>query len=188
MSDSVVSSESKPDMPLAKKDKVEEAEELTPETFDLAAWIAGARPTRRSVTVYSRLDLAAELDVLNDEIQYRKSVGQSVRELKERALQVAEDMQASAMTVTVEARTHEAIERAVEGIDENDVAAYNLAAITAHIVEPKGFTPELLAEFNEVSPLQVNRIMRACTEADANAPEVTVPFLDESSRNRAGSR
>ncbi len=38
--------------------------ELTPEGFDVDAWIAGVRPTRRAVQLFARSDLIARLDEL----------------------------------------------------------------------------------------------------------------------------
>lgn len=37
---------------------------VTPETFDLAAWIAGVTPVQRTVTLYARGDLFADLSAL----------------------------------------------------------------------------------------------------------------------------
>ena len=37
---------------------------VTPETFDLAAWIEGVTPVQRTVTIYARGDLFADLSAL----------------------------------------------------------------------------------------------------------------------------
>lgn len=174
------------DMPLGVVDATDE-DALTVEGFDLAAWIAGARPTRRSVTVYARGDLMADLDEVEDEIRALKSAGKDYEDAEKRSRAIADEMISSGLRVVVEARSQEAVGAARAGIDEEgDVLAYNLAGIACHIVEPAGFDADMLHRLWEVQPLQVDRIMKACMDADSSTPSVSVPFSGVSSRSGAG--
>lgn len=55
----------------------------TPETFDLDAWLDGAKRTERSVTVYGRGDLLAVIDKLETEQRTLKSIPEADRSMSD---------------------------------------------------------------------------------------------------------
>lgn len=60
-----------------------EPQELTPETFDFANWLAGAYKPTRGSTVHQRGDLIAELDRVQEEIELAEAVPDDERSLSD---------------------------------------------------------------------------------------------------------
>lgn len=163
---------------------------MTPEGFDLQAWIAGARPSRRATTVFARPDLLASIDVLSE----RVAVARAAEDTAEVATLVAQirdlrdQLAASALDVVVEATSEKvrADLREALGIKEGEPVTQEqtIGFLAAHIVEPSGFDAEMLARFTEVSPTQVAKIAAAVRVANDTAPAIPAPFSSASSNGR----
>lgn len=163
---------------------------MTPEGFDLDAWLAGARPSRRATTVYARPDLLATIDVLSERVVVARASEDTdeVNRLVAQIRDVRQQMEASALDVVVEASSESARARLREslGIREGQVATDEQTChfIAAHIVSPEGLDGEGLMRLNAVSPQQVVKIASAMKVANETAPAVPAPFSPSSSPSR----
>lgn len=160
---------------------------MTPEGFDLQAWLAGARPSRRATTVYARPDLLASIDVLSERVLIARAANDTgeVAALIAQIRDLRDELTASALDIVVEAsseRTRAQLREAL-GISPDGAPTdeQTIAYLAAHIVEPAGFDAATLAVFNEVSPQQVLKIAQAVKVANDTAPAVPAPFSPVSS-------
>lgn len=175
------------DAVLASKDAPEAT--LDVETFDLAEWIAGVRPTRRAVTLYARGDLLADIDLLSERIRLARLAGDDTTADRATLSEVYEALAASALDVVVEARSLEAVKAVTDAMPSDaTVLDQNLATIAAQIVEPAGLTTEMLRTVWQSQPHQVDLLLAACREANLKAPKVTPPFSGASSPAPSTSR
>ena len=88
-------------------------ETVTPETFDLAAWIAGVTPVERTVTVYAHGHLFAVLSALEAEYNEAKAAVNvdDMRDAKDKMRTVANQIRASALDITVQGRSADWVQR-----------------------------------------------------------------------------
>ena len=165
-------------------------EGLTAEGFDLGAWLAGIRPSRRATTVYGRPDLLATIDVLSERVIEAEAARDNVAvaDLTGQIREAREAMSASAVDVVVEASSEQAQSdlREALGIKGGDDLSEEqvLGWIAAHIVAPAGFDVAALKALNAVSPRQVAKIGAAVRVANETAPAVPAPFSPASSNGR----
>ena len=166
------------------------SEALTPEGFDLTAWLAGIRPSRRATTIYGRPDLLATIDVLSERVIEAEAARDNVEvaNLVGQIRDAREAMSASAVDVVVEAsseQTQADLRTALgikEGIDLTEEQV--LGWIAAHIAAPAGFDTAAMKALNAVSPRQVAKIGAAVRVANETAPAVPAPFSPASSSGR----
>ena len=156
-----------------------EDEPVAPANFDFAAWVAGSRPARRSVMVYQRPDLLADLDEVM-ELESRAATEAERNELLERGKAIAAEMTASRLRIVVEARSsswqQELVSKLTEaGITDDTERLLHLTA--AQVVEPEGVTFETLRALAEVSEPQVVKIVQARTLANESAPTISARYL-----------
>lgn len=144
---------------------------LTPEGFDLAAWISGVQPVRRRVTIYGRGDLQAQIDELS---QAEALARGAERELLEAELvDLTEQLKASAMVFEIEGRTSTAVMNIAkalreEGVPDEDI---DLGLITAQCVNP----PITLDQVRALRSKREADVLRlASVVADANNRPVTL--------------
>ena len=155
-------------------------EALSPETFDLAAWVDGVQPVTHSVTLYSRGDLVADLDVIRERIRHARDSRdtQAVEELTRQAREIVTALDESALDVVVVGWSQDRIdafrnEKREGGLDEQ---AVSLAQVAAQVIQPEGFTTAMLETlFERIGP-QAQQIVAAVSAANSQAPRVTVPF------------
>ena len=154
----------------------------TPQDFDVDAWLNDAERPARSVTVYQKAGLIAELDALAQRIENEEGEevdGPSMGggSLRAKYADLARKFHDSALTVKVQSLTNQ--EQAVllkghEGEDQEDRGAVILAEA---IVSPR-MTPAQVKRFNAVlGDAQFARIMDAWHSACREAPEVSADFL-----------
>ena len=82
----------------------------TPETFDLDAWLSGASRPQRSVRIYQRGDMLAELDELGREIELAEAADDAERSLtdaspaalRQKYAELSEQFAASCLDVRVQ--------------------------------------------------------------------------------------
>lgn len=164
---------------------------LSVEKFDIAAFVAGAKPTRRAVTLYARGDLRASLDRYGEEIALAEKEGDRKRAetLRKEARQVSEEMTApgAVVDVIVEGRSDDWVDTLNEALEKDGVTDETekvLRRVAEQIVEPQGFTYELLEQFRQVSEPQVKRLVAAATMANRQPVDVSADFLRGSSATR----
>jgi hypothetical protein len=173
----------------------DETPDLDPATFDLNAWISGARGTVRAVTIYQRPDLVGRVDELSRELRLAELVPAEDRGMNDptpegirRELeQVAREFERSGLTIKIEGRSDEARDRIKKRLkkqgvsDEETVLFHQLADA---IVEPQGVTPEFLRTLGEKSEPQLKKLLVASGLANYEPPKVDVPFSSASSQGR----
>lgn len=153
---------------------------LTPESFDLAAWVDGIQPVTHSVTLYARGDLVGDMDRIHARLRHARDTRdtRAVEELTAQAREVVDILNESALDVVVVGWSQDRIdafrrERAEEGLDEH---AVSLAQVAAQVIQPEGFTVSFLETlFERIGP-QAQQIVAAVSAANSQAPKVTVPF------------
>lgn len=158
-----------------------------PGEFDLAAWLGGATPTRRSVVIYQKMHLLGRLDELT-ELEYRLT-GAAQKACLEEAKEVTAELMGSAITVVIEGRSSWWVEDLRNRLDKlkitdlTDRALYQLAD---QIVEPAGLDYEFLRAFAEVSDVQVAKLAEKMTEANDRGYTPNPRFLAKSSASTPG--
>lgn len=164
-------------------------------TFNFAAFVSGAKPTRRAVTLYARGDLRARIDLLAEEADLAEKNGDTKRvaALRKEAGEVIEEMSApgAVIDVLVEGRSSdwvEKVETALEKDGVTDETERTLRRVAAQIIAPEGVTYELLEQFRIVSEPQVKKLVVAATMANLQPIGIDVPFSRGSSAARSGRR
>jgi len=168
--------------------------EVTPQDFDLDAWLEDAERPARSVTVYQKAGLIADLDALAEQIQnaeadesaelvYERGIGESSESLKLRAqyAKLAQQFHNSALTIRLEGRSErerEGIVMRVPGLTPVQVGA---AVLADAITSPK-FTPEQVEKLADaLGETQFSRIVARFNEASNEMPSVSADFLPKPS-------
>lgn len=139
---------------------------------DLDSWIAGAQRQRRSVLIYQRPDLVAELDEINQEMATLKAAGQDVADLEEKWSVIAQQFADSALRIVVKGQTVEeiaALKATSAALGEDDEEA-SARVLEAAIMSPK-FTREQIIELRKVlGDAQVEHILAAWRSASFDVP------------------
>lgn len=154
-------------------------ETVTPETFDLAAWIAGVTPVQRTVTLYARGDLFAvlsDMETRYDEAKRSVNVD-DMRALKEQMREVADQIRASALDITVQGRSADWVQRFRNSCEERglDSDETTLEQLAAQITAPAGITPAMLATLRDRIEPQVVALLQAVAAVNTQAPRISVP-------------
>lgn len=139
---------------------------------ELDEWIAGVRRQRRSVLIYQRPDLVADLDEINQEMSLAKAAGQPVAELEERWGQVAQEFADSGLRIVVEGQTVEeinAIKATASAAGEDDEEA-SARILEAAIVEPPFSRDQILQLRKTAGDAQVEQILAAWKSASFDVP------------------
>ena len=154
-------------------------EMVNPETFDLAAWIAGVTPVERTVTVYANGRLFADLSAL--EAQYNEAKAavnvDDMRALKEKMREIADQIRASALNITVQGRSADWVQSFRKdcedrGLDSDETTLEQLAA---QITAPKGLTSAMLATLRDRAEPQAVALLQAVAAVNTQAPRISVP-------------
>lgn len=183
---------------------VDETPELDAETFDISTWIGGVYSTVRSVTLYQRADLLAEIDELERQVKLAETAAGGVPEgeaslggdddvsvLRARLKQTLQEFSASALTFRVQGRSDDWREQADKRLKKEGVTdelERSLRALAESIIIPVGVKYEHLAHLMEVSEPQVKMLLVAWTMANTQVPRVSVPFSPPSSPRTGGRR
>lgn len=152
---------------------------VTPETFDLAAWIAGVTPVQRTVTLYARGDLFAALSALEtryDEAKRAANVD-DMRGIKEQMREVADQIRASALDITVQGRSADWVQRFRADLKERGVDGdqATLEQLAAQITAPEGLTVDMLATLRDRIEPQVVALVQAVATVNTMKPTISVP-------------
>lgn len=169
-----------------------------PADFDVDSWLAGVRPTRRSVLLYDRADLLARLDTLATHIESLPD-GDEADELIDEFDRVKAEF-TDGRWFTVEGRSKEweaefrreeltrlGVKRGSEGSARQRTKVL-LAQLAEQIVDPP-VTAEQLEQLNEANAGELNKLVVAMTFANNQVAEASsVLKLDFSSRRSVTTR
>nr|DAO15736.1 MAG TPA: hypothetical protein [Caudoviricetes sp.] len=154
-------------------------ETVTPETFDLAAWIAGVTPVERTVTVYAHGHLFSILSAL--EAQYNEAKAavnvDDMRDAKDKMRTVANQIRASALDITVQGRSADWVQRFRKDCEDRglDGDETTLEQLAAQVIVPEGITPAMLATLRDRVEPQVVALLQAVAAVNTQAPRISVP-------------
>lgn len=152
---------------------------VTPETFDLAAWIAGVTPVQRTITIYARGDLFADLSALENRYDEAKRAANvdDMRVLKEQMREVAARIKASALDITVQGRSADWVQRFRKDCEDRGVDGdqATLEQLAAQITAPEGLTVDMLATLRDRIEPQVVALVQAVATVNTQAPRISVP-------------
>ena len=167
----------------------------TPQEFDVDAWIDGAERPARSVTVYQKAGLIAELDALAEQITNAEeaedvdgpSMAGGPASLRAKYQKLAQQFHSSALVIKIEGRDDSEkmhIAKANAGVTGTQLGYITIAdAITS----PK-FTPAQLEKFaSAIGEPQFNQIIARFHEASNDMPAVSADFLPKASTLDDGS-
>jgi hypothetical protein len=165
------------------------------EDFDLDAWLSDAKRPERSVTVYKRADLLADLDELERRIEDLQRIPEEDQSLSDNPaaleaeyLAKAQEFHASGLLISVKGLTKDELDAlAAESKAANESAAdAGRRVVAAALVSPK-LTFEQLGKLEKaIGSVQMGMISTASNLATMKAPEVTVPFSRKSSGPGSG--
>lgn len=152
---------------------------VTPGTFDLAAWIAGVTPVQRTVTLYARGDLFADMSALEtryDEAKRAANVD-DMRALKGQMREVADQIRSSALDITVQGRSADWVQRFRKDCEDRGVDGdqATLEQLAAQITAPEGLTVDMLATLRDRIEPQVVALVQAVATVNTQAPRISVP-------------
>jgi len=165
----------------------------TPQDFDFDSWLDGADKPQRSVTVYQKAGLIADLDVLAEKISNAESedevdgppMGGGVGRLRAEYAKLAQQFHDSALTIRV------------QGLDEDEKLAIRdktgtegreltYAILSEALVSPKA-TPDQVAKLKvRIGEAQFAGILAAFHQANNAIPAVSADFLPKSSTREDG--
>lgn len=162
----------------------------TPRDFDLDAWIDGAERPARSVTVYQRAGLIAELDALAEQIEnaeadeaaemvYERSIGERPESHKMRAeyAKLAQQFHDSALTLRIEGRDEAEKREIAKANPDLDGTQMAYVVLADAITSPK-FTPAQFEKMvTRLGEVQYARIIGRFHEACSEVPSVSADFL-----------
>lgn len=169
----------------------------TVEDFDIDSWLGGARPVRRSVTLYSRGDLIGRLEELVGLIEQASEDDRSA--LEEEAEQIQREFQASGQTFTVEARSSEWIDAfrdqcVKQGLKLGDKSGtvkdrteYMTRMLAEQIVVPSGMTYEKLQRMTQIAEPQVVRLFQVQAAANTQAAGTVGVVTRDFSQGHSGT-
>ena len=175
--------------PTAADEVVDTSPTVTPASFDSSAFLAGVRPTRRSVQVVERADLVGEMEYLAA-LYMDADAADDDNECERLAaeFQAASDaFHGSKRWYTVEKRSSEWVKHfratAAEEHDLDDEADagrvdITLRQVAAQIVAPEGTTYEDLRALLDRNEGELNKLVVATTIANsqqATAAKVATP-------------
>lgn len=165
-----------------------------PKDFDLDAWIDGAERPARSVTVYQRAGLIAELDALQEQIEnaesieseqmtYERGLGEmtEVQKLRSDYAKLAQKFHDSALVIKLEGREDaekQAIAKANPGLTGTQMG---YVVIADAIQSPKFTAAQLEKLAGKIGELQFDRIIAQFHKACSELPAVSADFLPKRS-------
>ncbi len=168
--------------------------EVTPQDFDLDAWIADAERPARSVTVYQKAGLIADLDALGERIQnaddaegeeqvYERGLTEQNESQRLRAeyQKLAQKFHDSALVIKLEGRSE--AEKVVLAKANQGLTGTQLGyVVIADAIQSPKVTPAQLEKLaGKLGEVQFNRIIARFYEACNEIPAVSADFLPKRS-------
>jgi len=161
---------------------------VSPQDFDLDAWLEDADRPERSVTVYQKAGLIADLDRLAEQIQNADddevdgpSMGGGVGKLRAEYAKVAKQFHDSALTVRVRSVSDSEQAELREKNPDLDQRALGKLVLSEAFVSPKA-SPEQVGKLERVlGDAQFSLIVGAWQQACRAVPAVSADFLPKRS-------
>lgn len=172
-----------------------ETTELDPEDFNLDDWLMDAQLPKRSVKVYKRADLLAELDELERQIRIEDTVGASDESLSSgssklvrRYQEIAEEFAASALTITVRGLLMEEITEITQKAQKNKWPLHvsGIHYIAKAIVSPAISLEGIYKLEKVIGSAQIGRVAAIVNEVSNTMPQVNAGFLQRFSGQETG--
>jgi len=164
----------------------------TPQDFDLDAWLDDAERPQRSVTVYQKAGLIADLDALeakilaaeDDEDVDGPSMGGGPAKLRAEYQKLAKQFHDSALTIKVQGHDEEEKRKIAVANKGADNLAYIVLADA--IQSPKATPAQVQRLAEKVGEVQFGQILTAYHQASTEIPAVSADFLPKSSTRDDG--
>lgn len=158
----------------------------TPQDFDLDAWLEDAERPARSVTVYQKAGLIADLDALEAQIENAEDEevdGPSAGggSLRGRYAKLAKQFHDSALVIKLEGRS-DAEKREILAPHKDLTGTQAGYIVIADAIQSPKFTPAQLEKLaDKLGELQFDRIITRFHEACTELPTVSADFLPSAS-------
>jgi hypothetical protein len=166
----------------------------TPQDFDFDAWLDGAERPERSVTVYQKAGLIADLDALAERITNAEqdedvdgpSMGGGVGKLRAEYAKLAQQFHESGLTVRVRAMDdHEKRNLRVANPDMTPTE-FGFLVLSKAIVSPTVSAAQVKRLADVLGEVQFGFILTKFHQACVDAPEVSADFLPKPSTRGDG--
>jgi hypothetical protein len=160
----------------------------TPQDFDFDAWLDGADRPQRSVTVYQKAGLIADLDALAVRIEHAEpddevdgpSMGGGVAQLRAEYAQLAQQFHDSALTIRLKGHDDDE-KREFAQAHRGDAQSLGNLVLADAFLEPK-ITPAQVGKLEKtIGQAQFKLITAAYLSACNEVPVVSADFLPKSS-------
>ncbi|NOJ59760.1 hypothetical protein [Arthrobacter sp. 260] len=169
----------------------------SPDEFDLDGWVKGIKRPERSVTVYQRPDIIAELDELERQIKTARRVAQddegslgskrSLRALEGEYQRMAQEFSDSALTIRLRLVDADEKKRIVAKSKKGDMADFAGRMWSAAIISPKVTPKQALALLSSIDEVQLAAVQEKFDAMQADMPSVSADFLPRSSGRESGT-
>lgn len=158
----------------------------TPKEFDVDAWLDDAERPARSVTVYQKASLLADLDELaerinNEDAEEVDGPSMGGGNLRSQYAELAQMFHDSALTIRIEGRSEREREDVALRVPNLTPAQAGAVVLADAITSPK-FTPEQVEKLSaKLGDVQFSRIVTRFHEACNDMPAVSADFLPKRS-------
>jgi hypothetical protein len=164
----------------------------TPQDFDLDAWLDDAERPQRSVTVYQKAGLIADLDALEAKILAAEddadvdgpSMGGGPAKLRAEYQKLAKQFHDSALTIRVQGHSDEEKRGFLPGSGPTEGVVYTVLADA--ITAPKVTADQVKRLEKKLGPAQFGLILTAYHQASTEIPAVSADFLPKPSTRGDG--
>lgn len=170
---------------------------IDPEEFDLAGWVKGIKRPERSVTIYQRPDIIAELDDLERKIKIARitandeeaPVGarRSLRSMEADYQRLAEEFANSALTLRLRFLSDDDKRAIAKKAKAGDVSDLGYRIWAATIVSPKMTTAQAKALLGGLDEKQFATVDARFKSLYEDEPSVSADFLPKSSGQGNGT-
>jgi hypothetical protein len=160
----------------------------TPQDFDVDAWLDDAERPTRSVTVYQKSGLIADLDRLaekignaeaDEEVDGPSMGGSSSAQLRAEYAKLAKQFHDSALVIRVEGRDQHERVKIADGVKDIEMKD---ATVLADAIQSPKFTPQQVIRLVEkIGGAQAKIIVDRFNEASEEVPSVSADFLPKHS-------
>jgi hypothetical protein len=158
----------------------------TPQDFDIDAWLEDAERPARSVTVYQKAGLIADLDALearieNEDAEEVDGPSAGGGSLRSQYAKLAKQFHDSALTIRIEGRSDDEKRKLLAGREDLTGTQAGYVVIADAIQSPKISAAQLEKLAGKVGEVQFNRIIERFHEACTEIPAVSADFLPKRS-------
>jgi len=162
-----------------------------PQDFDFDAWLDGADRPQRSVTVYQKAGLIADLDALAVRIEHADgedevdgpSMAGGAQKLRAEYARLAEQFHNSALTIRV--KGHDDDEKRVF-VKDNPEGGVVYEVLADAFLEPKVTPAQVKRLEKTIGQAQFALVLAAYHQASTEVPVVSADFLPKSSTRGDG--